>query len=110
MSALDDYRREAAERLDALDSELASLRLARADANADDEHDPEGSTLSSDWSRLTGLRAEALAQLEQADAALARVDAGTYGRCVACGRAIPAERLAVRPAASQCVVCASRVR
>ena len=107
MTALEEYRDAAAARIAALDADLLALRAARADSNADDEHDPEGSTLSSDWSRIAGLRSEALAQLEQADAAITRVADGTYGSCATCGRAIPAERLAVRPAALQCVACAS---
>ena len=37
-----------------------STIAARSGASADDEHDPEGVTLSSEWSRLTGL-AEAAA-------------------------------------------------
>jgi DnaK suppressor protein len=110
MSLLDEYRGQAVARLATVEAELVALRAARADANADDEHDPEGSTLSSDWSRLVGLRTDALAQLQLADAALARVADGTYGTCVTCGRPIPAERLAVRPAALECVTCASARR
>lgn len=110
MTALEDYREEVVARLVALDAELLALRAARAASTDDDEHDPEGSTLSSDWSRLAGLRAEAVARLDEADAALARFSEGGYGSCITCGRDIPAERLAVRPAALQCVACASAVR
>src|SRR3954470_826107 len=39
------------------------------------------------------------------DAALARIDAGTYGRCVSCGAEIPEERLELRPFAGRCVSC-----
>ena len=106
MSTLDAYRDEAVGRLARIDADLAALRAARAVDNADDEHDPEGSTLASDWSQLSGLRAEALAQLREADEALERVAAGTYGTCIRCGRQIPAARLAVRPAATTCVGCA----
>ena len=42
------------------------------------------------------------------DAALARLDAGTYGRCVSCGSAIPVERLEFRPFAAACVNCQQR--
>lgn len=103
---LDEYYREAVDRVGRLDKELAALRVARSDDNADDEHDPEGSTLSSDWSQLEGLRVEALVRLAEAEAALARRADGTYGTCVTCGRPIPAARLAIRPAAAQCVSCA----
>jgi DnaK suppressor protein len=110
MTALEYYRDAAAARLAALDAELGTLRRDRADSPADDEHDPEGSTLSSDWSRLAGLRADAAAQLAEAEAALSRVADGAYGTCATCGRAIPPERLAVRPAATECVACASARR
>ena len=40
-------------------------------------------------------------------AALARIDAGTYGRCVTCGADIPEERLELRPFAGRCVTCSS---
>jgi RNA polymerase-binding transcription factor DksA len=43
--------------------------------------------------------------LEAVEAALGRIDEGTYGRCVACGAAIPAERLLAVPEAGQCVPC-----
>jgi DnaK suppressor protein len=48
--------------------------------------------------------------LEDIRAALGRIDAGTYGRCVTCGGAIPAARLEVRPFADSCVPCAGAVR
>jgi DnaK suppressor protein len=38
-------------------------------------------------------------------AALARLDAGSFGRCVSCGAAIPPERLRVRPVTDLCVAC-----
>ncbi len=46
------------------------------------------------------------ATIEEIDAALARIDAGTYGSCVHCGTAIPVERLQMRPFAGACVTCA----
>jgi RNA polymerase-binding transcription factor DksA len=42
-------------------------------------------------------------------AALDRLDAGTYGRCEGCGRAIPEGRLQALPYASQCVACEERL-
>jgi DnaK suppressor protein len=43
--------------------------------------------------------------LEEIDAALHRIAEGTYGSCVHCGVAIPAERLEFRPFAAGCVSC-----
>ena len=46
-----------------------------------------------------------LRTIEEIDAALERMDTGTFGRCVHCGSAIPLERLEFRPFASSCVSC-----
>lgn len=105
---LRDARVEARTRLAALDRAIAELRHDRSVDTADDEHDPEGVTLSVEWARLTGLRSAAAADLADLDEAQGRWDAGTYGSCVDCGRGIPIERLRVRPAASRCVDCAAR--
>ena len=43
--------------------------------------------------------------IAEIDAALARIDAGTYGMCARCGTEIPEERLELRPFASRCVAC-----
>jgi len=100
-------RRELLEGLAVAARELDGIRDARADATADDEHDPEGSTLSGDWSRIVGLRADLEGQLVDVQRALDRVSVGSYGVCVACGRSIPSARLEARPAADRCVQCAS---
>jgi DnaK suppressor protein len=42
-------------------------------------------------------------QVGEIDHALERLDAGTYGRCEACGREIDAARLAARPMARFCI-------
>jgi DnaK suppressor protein len=86
--------------------ELDGILAARSDAVADDEHDPEGSTLSSDWSRLVGMRGATLARLAEVDRALERLADGSYGTCSTCGREIPLPRLRVRPEARLCVGCA----
>jgi RNA polymerase-binding transcription factor DksA len=39
------------------------------------------------------------------DAALARIEAGSYGTCDRCGAGIPEERLELRPFAGRCVTC-----
>lgn len=51
--------------------------------------------------------ADLLDTITAVDAALARIEAGTYGTCVQCGAAIPEERLELRPFADRCVACSS---
>ena len=43
--------------------------------------------------------------VREIDAALGRIDEGTYGTCGRCGRQIPEERLAAVPYATLCVDC-----
>ncbi|HKR41103.1 MAG TPA: TraR/DksA family transcriptional regulator [Paraburkholderia sp.] len=44
-------------------------------------------------------------ELQQIDAALARIAAGRYGACVECGDSIGYERLVAAPYAVRCVSC-----
>jgi DnaK suppressor protein len=47
-------------------------------------------------------------RLQQAKAALKRLDEGTYGICVKCGKAIHPKRLEAMPYAALCVYCQKR--
>ena len=46
-------------------------------------------------------------EMAQIEAAMARIDAGTYGDCSKCGEAINPARLKVQPEAPLCMECAS---
>jgi DnaK suppressor protein len=48
------------------------------------------------------------AELGDIDAALERIDAGTYGQCTDCGVTIPPVRLSAYPTAKRCIVCQTR--
>lgn len=102
-------RTDAAARVAAATAALDELVHDREGSTDDDEHDPEGVTLSSEWSRLSGLAEAAASELRQVDEAVARLDAGSYGLCAECGRPIPKGRLEVRPFATHCVACAERL-
>lgn len=88
---------------------LGTLLASRSESTADDEHDPEGPTLSSEWSRLQALRSDAAHDIVAVDAALGRLDRGTYGVCARCGRPIGVDRLRARPTAEFCIRCAVAV-
>ncbi|MCU1408825.1 MAG: DnaK suppressor protein [Microbacteriaceae bacterium] len=85
---------------------LESVRDARSDASADDEHDPEGPTLSAEWSRIAGIHTELTQKSAAIDRALRRIKDGTYGICIRRGEPISKERLEARPAAELCIDCA----
>ena len=95
------------DRLAALQGEHRAVVDASRDSNADDEHDPEGATIAFERAQVDALARDAETRLASVDAALARVDDGSYGICAVCGRPIPAGRLEARPTATTCVGCAS---
>ncbi|MFD1504379.1 TraR/DksA family transcriptional regulator [Georgenia yuyongxinii] len=105
---LEEVRAAARARLAALDRSFDDVVAAADGANTDDEHDPEGATIGFERAQVTALAEQSRQSLADADAALARLGAGSYGRCARCGRDIPAARLAVRPTATMCVECAGR--
>ncbi|MBM3683993.1 MAG: hypothetical protein FJW83_05545, partial [Actinobacteria bacterium] len=70
-----------------------------------DEESGEGDSLAVERDRDLALSAQARAQVEQIDAAVARLDADAYGICVACGQVIVRERLEAIPWAAECVTC-----
>lgn len=49
------------------------------------------------------LLAQVSSELDAVEAAIARLDAGTYGICETCGEAITPERLRAQPATGHCV-------
>lgn len=55
--------------------------------------------------RDLALRDRATQQLALVDAALARLDAGTFGACLRCGRPIAVGRLEALPWAAHCIDC-----
>jgi DnaK suppressor protein len=89
--------------LRAAEAQIAAVTAARADANSDDEHDPEGATIGFERSQADALRAALQRRLTEVDAALARVAAGTYEVCAVCGEPIPAARLEARPTTDRCI-------
>jgi RNA polymerase-binding transcription factor DksA len=66
-----------------------------------DEESGEGDTLAVERERDLALSAQARAAVDEIDAALARLDDGTYGICVGSGKPIPKERLRAIPWATE---------
>jgi DnaK suppressor protein len=93
-------------RLASLTGDFESVVAASLDTNADDEHDPEGHTIAFERSQIGALIAQVRRHLDEVDAAVARVESGTYGDCESCGRPIGDARLDALPAARRCIGCA----
>ncbi|WP_426243462.1 TraR/DksA family transcriptional regulator [Nocardioides sp. LHG3406-4] len=96
---LETLREETRHRLAALTAQFDEVVAASRDTNADDEHDPEGATIAFERSQVGALARQTRDRLAEIEAALERLDSGTYGDCEVCGLPIEAERLEARPTA-----------
>jgi RNA polymerase-binding transcription factor DksA len=67
------------------------------------QHPGDVGTEVADNDRETAVLEAADERRAEVEAALARLDAGTYGRCVDCGQEIDAARLEYRPEAARCL-------
>ena len=104
---LERDRAELTTRVRTLQHSFDEMVAASRDSNADDEHDPEGATIAFERAQLVAVLKQATADLDELDAAVRRVDEGTYGACERCGLAIAPARLEARPAARRCIGCAA---
>lgn len=97
----------------ALQAQISSQRGgagSRADA-ADHFGGTEDSRAQSNTERelefaISDREAEELTAI---DAALNRIEAGTYGECVDCGVKIPAARLDASPEVARCIPCQEKI-
>ncbi len=97
-------------RVEASGRHTDELTKARSGATEDDEHDPEGTTISQDRALEVKLREDAERSLTDLQHALTRVADGTYDICEHCGGPISLARLEVRPETRLCIDCASSRR
>ncbi|MFQ5948097.1 MAG: TraR/DksA family transcriptional regulator [Acidimicrobiia bacterium] len=68
----------------------------------------DAAAATAERTELIGLVESLRGMLEDVDAALAKIRAGTYGTCDRCGRKIDAARLEARPASRLCLDCKSK--
>lgn len=99
-------RSRTVERLAALQRNFDEFVDGAEFVNTDDEHDPEGATIAFERAQVISLRDESAASLAAIDRALRDLDAGTYGRCDACGGTIVVDRLLALPGVTTCIACA----
>jgi DnaK suppressor protein len=102
-----------------LDGERSSLREQIAALTSDNQSQQDdygvGNHLADDATevftreRNLALRSNARDLLAQVEAALRRLEEGTYGICARCGREISTERLEALPSATLCITCQSEV-
>ena len=114
----DRYRDALLEERGRVERALAALREAHPGSleseveevpGTPDNHLGETATATVDREIDYSLGENAGELLEQIDAALARIEDGSYGTCTACGREIDPERLDAFPWAALCIDDARRL-
>ncbi len=104
------FKKQLLEQRDSLLGQIASLRggnIGRAQASADhfgQSEDSRAQTVS-ERDLEFALDARETAELAAVDAALIRIENGSYGVCTDCGVDIPAPRLHAAPEAARCIDC-----
>lgn len=105
MLNLDAIKKQLTERLEVLGAQVEEmeneLRKPRSADWEEQATEVEGDEV------LGALEGSLLAEIEDIQKALQRIEDGTYGECATCGEDIGDRRLEVLPYANQCINCAT---
>lgn len=104
----------------ALEQERSKLihQLNELGANEDGDLRPDldfgegfadAAAITSERTEVLGLVETLKTQLDDVNAAVARLDEGQYGTCANCGKEIGAARMEIRPSSLYCVDCKSKL-
>ncbi|MDP3700611.1 MAG: TraR/DksA family transcriptional regulator [Hylemonella sp.] len=105
------FKKQLLEQRASLLAQLASLRggpVGRAQASAEHfggQKEDSSAQMSTERELEFTLDARESAELDAVDAALKRIETGSYGVCTDCGVDIPAARLHAAPETSRCIAC-----
>jgi len=90
-----------------VNDELTTLGI---DRSSYDEGFADSGQVTAERGEVDALVGSLRETLLDVDAALGKLEAGTYGRCESCGEDIAEARLEAMPAARLCMKCASKRR
>lgn len=109
---LDEARQKLATELQIVETELVDLGFpADGEVNAHfDEGFADAAQSTSERAKVLSLVEGLMHRREDLQAALTRVERGTYGICDSCGKPIAPERLEAIPAARSCMECKTKQR
>ncbi len=115
MPALDELKRRLEAERDRLRSEIAAVAAQPADYRPTHEapygnHLADMATDTFEEEKALAVEAHLQGMLQQVEAALARFEKGTYGRCEVCGQPINPERLEALPYATTCLTCSAAAK
>jgi len=100
-----EERERVAAAIDYIQVENAGSLRDEVEESPADNHLAETASVTLDREMDYTLEEVSTHVLEEIDAALSRLAAGTYGACITCGQRVGEERLAAIPYATQCIRC-----
>ena len=93
-------RKELKDRVDAIDADIHHKKEPVEKDFAEQVTQRENDEV------LIAIDSEAQQTIHLIDAALSRIEDGSYGTCAGCGESIPDKRLAALPYVTTCISCA----
>jgi RNA polymerase-binding protein DksA len=103
-----DYRALLEEERGQLRDKLAELGFGDGDSLSYDANFADSSQVTAERGEAETLALQLRDALAEVEHALNKLTDGSYGHCESCGKPIAPARLEAKPAARQCIDCASK--
>ena len=107
-STLSDLRASLEQEQADLRARLTEMGMLSGGELSFDQNFADSSQVTAERGEVEALAGNLRESLTDVEAALAKLDNGTFGDCEACGQPIPPARLEAAPAARLCMECASK--
>lgn len=107
-SVLSDLRASLEQERSDLRARLAEMGLLSGGELSFDQNFADSSQVTAERGEVEALAGSLRESLTDVDAALVKLDEGTFGVCEGCGQPISPDRLEAKPAARLCMECASK--
>ena len=107
-SVLSDLRASLEQEQSDLRARLGEMGLLSGGELSFDQNFADSSQVTAERGEVEALAGSLRESLNDVEAALVKLDNGTYGTCEGCGQPIAPARLEAKPAARLCMECASR--
>ena len=107
-ATLSDLRASLEQERSDLRARLAEMGLLSGGELSFDQNFADSSQVTAERGEVEALAGNLRESLNDVEAALVKLDNGTFGACESCGQPISPDRLEAKPAARLCMDCASR--
>jgi DnaK suppressor protein len=107
-ATLSDLRASLEQERSDLRARLAEMGLLSGGDLAFDQNFADSSQVTAERGEVEALAGNLRESLTDVEAALVKLDNGTFGVCEGCGQPIAHDRLEAKPAAKLCMECASK--